>query len=184
MQLSKLLEKQCNAAFCLKFLSTLLHHSPLRCCSRCCSRGSLLSPVISRPSPRNFSPPRSRAAVAAHLSTLASLSPKFRYRTHRTTSTESGGRVFAFSLPPPLPSSVTGSAAGREVTRSPPCLAASIVSAHSDDDEELSSSGSFGDLGSHISVTATVGRALKMGTSFLEDLDNCRLNSALQFFNT
>ena len=97
-------EKQCNAAFCLKFLSTLLHHSPLRCCSRCCTRGSLLSPVISRPSPRNFSPPRSRAAAAAHLSTLASLSPKFRYRTHRTTSTESGGRVFAFSLPPPPPS--------------------------------------------------------------------------------
>ena len=119
-------EKQCNAAFCLKFLSTLLHHSPLRCCSRCCSRGSLLSPVISLPSPRNFSPPRSRAAAAAHLSTLASLSPKFRYRTHRTTSTESGRRVFAFSLPPPLPSSVTGSAAGREVTRSPQCLAASV----------------------------------------------------------
>ena len=62
-----------------------------------------LSPVAPKLFPAALTCSRRRRA-AAHLSTLASLSPKFRYRTHRTTSTESGGRVFAFSLPPPPPS--------------------------------------------------------------------------------
>ena len=63
-----------------------------------------LSPVAPKLFPAALTCRRRRRRAAAHLSTLASLSPKFRYRTHRTTSTESGGRVFAFSLPPPPPS--------------------------------------------------------------------------------
>ena len=116
MQLSKLHEKKMHCSFLpqIPFNSTSSLSAPLLLPllhAGVSFISGYLSPVAPKLFPAALTCCRRRRA-AAHLSTLASLSPKFRYRTHRTTSTESGGRVFAFSLPPPPPSSVTGSAAG------------------------------------------------------------------------
>ena len=134
---------------------------------------SFISGYLSETFPPGAAAAAAVAAAAARLSTWASLSPKFRYRTSyhvdRQTDGTSGRACLSFPS-----SSVTGSAVGGN---SP--LLASFVSAHSEDGEELCSCGEFGDLGSHILVTATVGRALNMGPSGLGDLELCRF---LQFF--